>query len=116
MRNLPEILQGNFCRAAELFGMTNSRAIQHVARRFVREARDRFGEDLFEALTGEEEEVLEAVAKRGACNPEDVAEITGLSAQEAERLLERLVKYKRLRREVGSVVRGPKPVRYFPAK
>lgn len=75
-RNLPKPLRIKFARAAELSRMSQSQAATFIARRFIREVEEKFG-DLFNVLTPEESDVV-AVVRSGAAESQLIAEETGI--------------------------------------
>lgn len=76
IRNLPKPLRVKFARASSLSGMSQSQAAIFIARRFVREAEEKFG-DLFNSPTPAESDVVSAV-RSGAAESQLIAEETGI--------------------------------------
>jgi DNA replication initiation complex subunit (GINS family) len=79
-----------FRRSLALLGAgSQSKWLQTRIRLFIRQAQERFGDDLFEVLTEEERQILEVIAS-GAAEIQHICEETLLQRQQAERLIHEL--------------------------
>lgn len=90
IKNLPRPLRQRFTRALQLLGAgSQAQWLQIQIRRVIREAEARFGADLFEILTVEEQLVVEVI-QDGAAEIQQIIDETFLAEGRVETLLKNL--------------------------
>jgi hypothetical protein len=118
--NLPRPIREQYRRALQLEGSgSQSRDLLTHVRRTIRQAQEKFGEDLFQVLTAEESDLL-AVIESGAAEVQHIAEETLLPLARVEVLLKdlesRKIVEKRKKGGKTAVARGAAVNLYFIAE
>lgn len=85
---LTDRVRRKLARACALNGVSQSEALKDLIRDFIQKTQNQFG-DLFTVLTPREQCVLDAV-RGGAARVQQVAEETGLTEQQSEKILDEL--------------------------
>jgi hypothetical protein len=89
--NLPRPIREQYRRALQLEGSgSQSRDLLTHVRRTIRQAQEKFGEDLFQVLTAEESDLL-AVIESGAAEIQHIAQESLLPIPQVKRLLDDLI-------------------------
>ena len=117
---VPKSTRKLFRRALALFGAgSQSKWLQSQIRRYIKQAEEKFGEDLLKALTDEEKDILNII-ESGAAEIQHIAEESLLPEKQVQKILADLIEMgfveSRLKGGKTDGARGAKITLYFVKK